>query len=76
MNLFSTYFVLALRRLCGELCGSYTMRQFSLYYIVHEASYYAYELNDSGRSAQYRSKSRCLHRFQWSWRIVPSFEAK
>ena len=24
---------------------------------MHEASYYAYEVNDSGRSAQYRPKS-------------------
>ena len=49
---------------------------------MHEASYYAYELNDSGRSAQYRPKSfimmdsQCLRLFQWSWRIAQIFEAK
>ena len=49
---------------------------------MHEASYHTYGLNDSGRSAQYQPKSfimtdsRCLRRFQWSWRIAQIFEAK
>ena len=39
--------------------------------IMHEASYYAYEMNDGGRRVQYQPKSfsmmgsRCLHPFQW-----------
>ena len=47
---------------------------------MNEAFNNAYELNDSGRNAQYQPKSfimmdsQCLCRFQWSWRIAQIFE--
>ena len=48
---YITYFILALQRIVRKL--SHVSVFSRTLYIVHEASYYIYELNDSGRSAQY-----------------------